>query len=326
MKAICEFRIRQANPSDIPELRVLIEQSVRHLQKDDYSSEQIEGALGHALGLDTQLIDDGTYFVAEPGDSLHFIVGCGGWSNRKTLFGSDHGPNREMALLALTRTLAAIHGQIECPSCARATGGRAPKITPPPHADAKKMTDEVFAYYDARRGVEWGDAYEAAGARLKAGDLAGAVEAYARVLAHDPFDGRRAEMADAFAAYGESLLRSNPSRAAALLREARLLDPKSDRARRGEAQLQLAQATRRQSAGQDDAEAFLRALDLDPNLDEARRALAGIESRKQRRAHVQALMFGAVGVGVFVGLVALGLLIWSLFRPKARGLDATLIP
>jgi len=77
----------------------LIEQSVRHLQKDDYSSEQIEGALGHALGLDTQLIEDGTYFVAEPAGSKRLIVGCGGWSNRKTLFGSDHGPNRETGLL-----------------------------------------------------------------------------------------------------------------------------------------------------------------------------------------------------------------------------------
>jgi GNAT superfamily N-acetyltransferase len=92
------FHIRPATEADVPALRELIELSVRALQKDDYTPEQIEGALGHALGLDTQLVLDGTYFAAEPvGERL--IAGCGGWSYRKTLFGSDHGPDREAVLL-----------------------------------------------------------------------------------------------------------------------------------------------------------------------------------------------------------------------------------
>lgn len=74
---------------------------MRGLQAADYTPAQIEGALGTALGLDTQLIADGTYFVAEhrteAGDAI--AIGCGGWSFRKTLFGSDHGPGRETALL-----------------------------------------------------------------------------------------------------------------------------------------------------------------------------------------------------------------------------------
>ena len=94
-----EFLIRVATESDIPALKSLIEMSVRILQKDDYSPEQIEGALGHALGLDTQLVRDGTYFVAEPVERVPFHAGCGGWSYRRTLFGSDHGPDREQALL-----------------------------------------------------------------------------------------------------------------------------------------------------------------------------------------------------------------------------------
>jgi len=69
------------------------------LQKGDYTPAQIEGALGHALGLDTQLVEDGAYFVAEPAGQPGLIVACGGWSNRKTLFGSDHGPNREAGFL-----------------------------------------------------------------------------------------------------------------------------------------------------------------------------------------------------------------------------------
>ncbi len=89
-----EFVIRLAAVSDVPVLHALIEKSVRGLQTDDYTPEQIEGAIGHALGLDTQLITDGTYFVAEMGAPPAVVVGCGGWSNRATLFGSDHFPHR----------------------------------------------------------------------------------------------------------------------------------------------------------------------------------------------------------------------------------------
>ncbi len=94
-------QLRIATPADIPALQALIEQSVRRLQANDYTPAQMEGALGHALGLDTQLIADQTYFVAEVRDSEghNVIAGCGGWSNRRTLFGSDGGPNRQRDLL-----------------------------------------------------------------------------------------------------------------------------------------------------------------------------------------------------------------------------------
>jgi GNAT superfamily N-acetyltransferase len=67
------------------------------LQAGDYSPTQIEGALGTVLGLDTRLVSDRTYLVAESADGQ--IAGCGGWSMRKTLFGSDHGPGREDTFL-----------------------------------------------------------------------------------------------------------------------------------------------------------------------------------------------------------------------------------
>jgi GNAT superfamily N-acetyltransferase len=91
-----KLSIRTATPEDADALRVLIEDSVRRLQANDYTPKQMEGALGHALGLDTQLIADGTYFIAECDGAL---VGCGGWSYRKTLFGSDGGPGRENQFL-----------------------------------------------------------------------------------------------------------------------------------------------------------------------------------------------------------------------------------
>ncbi len=104
------YELRLANEEDISRLRKLIELSVRVLQREDYSEEQIETALGTALGVDTQLIADRTYYAAEAllasGETI--IVACGGWSRRKTLFGSDHGPYRESALLDPRRDAAKI--------------------------------------------------------------------------------------------------------------------------------------------------------------------------------------------------------------------------
>jgi GNAT superfamily N-acetyltransferase len=95
---------------DIAALRELIELSVRLLQRADYSQEQREAALGTVYGVDTQLIADETYYVAEvevkPGENR--IVGCGGWSMRKTLYGSDHGPYRSSELLDPARDAAKI--------------------------------------------------------------------------------------------------------------------------------------------------------------------------------------------------------------------------
>ena len=87
------FRLRLTTEEDIPSLEPLIEASVRGLQSYDYTPAQIEGALGTVLGLDTQLIRDRSYFVAETagseGEVRAEIAGCGGWSKRWTLFGAD---------------------------------------------------------------------------------------------------------------------------------------------------------------------------------------------------------------------------------------------
>ena len=91
------MRLRLATREDVPALRELIERSVRTLQAPDYSPEQIAGALGTVFGVDSQLIADETYFVMETGDGG--LAGCGGWSKRKTLFGSDQAAVREPELL-----------------------------------------------------------------------------------------------------------------------------------------------------------------------------------------------------------------------------------
>ena len=109
--------IRQAQPADIPALHALIEQSIRALQTNDYTPRQIEGAIGHALGLDTQLIADQHYFIAESPEGK--LAGCGGWSNRRTLFGSDHGPSREDDFLDPATDAAKIRAIFVHPDFAR---------------------------------------------------------------------------------------------------------------------------------------------------------------------------------------------------------------
>ena len=113
------FSIRVATTADIPALHHLIELSVRGLQAGDYTPRQIEGALGHTLGLDTRLIDDRTYFIAEPLSQPRILAGCGGWSFRKTLFGSDHGPGRATAVLDPQTDAAKIRAIFVHPDWAR---------------------------------------------------------------------------------------------------------------------------------------------------------------------------------------------------------------
>lgn len=76
---------------------------MRGLQANDYTASQMDGALGTVLGVDTQLIADRTYFIAESIDETigggPVLAACGGWSKRKTLFGADRGPGREPELL-----------------------------------------------------------------------------------------------------------------------------------------------------------------------------------------------------------------------------------
>jgi GNAT superfamily N-acetyltransferase len=95
------IRIRKAVVADIPGLHALIDASVRGLMDETHTPAQIDGALGTVLGLDTQLVADGTYFAAESVDASgkSAIVACGGWSKCKTLFGSDHREGREDDLL-----------------------------------------------------------------------------------------------------------------------------------------------------------------------------------------------------------------------------------
>src|SRR5262245_5763406 len=116
------FTFRKAVLQDVPAIERVIEQSTRVLMRSDYTDAQIDAALGNAFGVDTELIRDGTYFVVEAEGAG--IVACGGWSRRKTLFGSDAQRGRESEVLDPDRDSARIRAFFVHPDWARQGIGR----------------------------------------------------------------------------------------------------------------------------------------------------------------------------------------------------------
>jgi GNAT superfamily N-acetyltransferase len=88
--------IRCATLEDREAIAQLIVESARHLSREHYSERQIDAAIASVFGVDTDLIEDGTYFVVEFSGTL---IGCGGWSRRKTLFGGDQYVTRDTGYL-----------------------------------------------------------------------------------------------------------------------------------------------------------------------------------------------------------------------------------
>lgn len=117
------FTVRHATAADVPALRDLIARSARALSAGYYSSAQVEGALQGAFGVDTTLIEDGTYFavVTDAGE----IVACGGWGRRRTLFGSNSRPERDESGLDPRTEAARIRAFFVDPAYARHGLGRA---------------------------------------------------------------------------------------------------------------------------------------------------------------------------------------------------------
>jgi len=97
--------LRLATLADIPVLERLVEASIRGIGKERYSDQQIASSLQHLFGIDRRVIEDKTYFVVEIEEE---IVGCGGWSRRKTPFGGDQATDVRDAELRDPETDAAV--------------------------------------------------------------------------------------------------------------------------------------------------------------------------------------------------------------------------
>lgn len=115
-----EFHSRLATPVDVLALTVLMEAAISQLQKPFLTEAQIASSKT-IMGLDTQLIKDGTYFVVEHEENL---AGCGGWSRRSTLYGGDASPGRDTALLNPARDPARVRAMYTHPSFTRRGVGR----------------------------------------------------------------------------------------------------------------------------------------------------------------------------------------------------------
>jgi N-acetylglutamate synthase-like GNAT family acetyltransferase len=110
------YTLRKANATDIPAIERLIDASVRGLQAQDYTPEQIDAALRTVFTVDTQLIEDETYFVVDQDGET---IGCGGWSQRKTLCGGDHHSVRDNVLMDPSQDAAKIRAIFVAPQWAR---------------------------------------------------------------------------------------------------------------------------------------------------------------------------------------------------------------
>lgn len=116
------MRLRRARPSDADGLGALIEASIRGFGPAHYDDVQIESSLKHLFGVDTRMIDDGTYFVVEEEGR---VVGAGGWSRRRTPYGGDRARRvRDAALRDPASDPAVIRAFYVHPDCARRGIGR----------------------------------------------------------------------------------------------------------------------------------------------------------------------------------------------------------
>lgn len=100
----------------------LIAESARILSREHYNDAQIDAAIAVVFGVDTTLIEDGTYFVAEISGTL---AGCGGWSRRKTLYGGDQYSSRDTDYLDPKSDFAKIRAFFIHPGHARKGVARA---------------------------------------------------------------------------------------------------------------------------------------------------------------------------------------------------------
>jgi len=117
------YSIRKAALSDRSAIQNLIAASARGLSRAHYDDSQIEAAVSEVFGVDTDLIDDESYFVAETDSGQ--LAGCGGWSRRRNLYGGDQFENRNSEMLDPRVEPARIRAFFVHPDFARHGIGRA---------------------------------------------------------------------------------------------------------------------------------------------------------------------------------------------------------
>jgi GNAT superfamily N-acetyltransferase len=116
-----DFTSRLATLDDVPRLRTVMDAAIAELQRAYLDQAQIEASRA-VMGIDTQLIEDGTYFVVETADGE--VAGGGGWSPPATMYGNDHSPGRDTKLLDPAFDAARVRAMYTNPAYARRGVGR----------------------------------------------------------------------------------------------------------------------------------------------------------------------------------------------------------
>lgn len=114
------LRIVKSLRNDLPQLQILMRKSIETLQVPFLTKAQIRASF-EVMGLDTQLIKDGTYYAVFLQSKL---AGCGGWSKRETLYGGDHSKGRNARLLNPHTEAARIRAMYTHPDFTRIGVGR----------------------------------------------------------------------------------------------------------------------------------------------------------------------------------------------------------
>jgi tetratricopeptide (TPR) repeat protein len=207
----------------------------------------------------------------------------------------DYLTYREIAVLALQKQLQTINQE-----------------PPDPKKSAKEMTDELFDYYDRQHAAEWDAQYQAAQAKEQAGDWKGATDEYGWILAHDPTFNKKAQMAHAYAKYGDDLrTQKQIPQALGFYRQAVDLDPNGPEAKYASARVALLDGEQALQHGHADVVAFRRAVSLDPSLSEAKNGLARAEALEGRKRWLEAAEAAGAIFALLFGLWFL----WKRVQP-----------
>ena len=182
------------------------------------------------------------------------------------------------------------------------TGNKAPKDWA-----WDRLARELFSLFDRARLAEVYKLMDDGTAAAAAGKIVEAVDDFDKVLARSPLFDRRKEMVKSYFDRATTLEDGHRDDALAMMRKALRLDPKSDLAKKIEAEIAYLEGAISVDRGAPDKTAFQKALTIDPQHAASKQALAALEDKVVERQSQMPRYVAAGGIGL-VALIAMILL------------------